>query len=357
MDHAKLSPSASSRWMSCPGSIRLTANMPNTSSPAAERGTMLHELAEEVLKNKDFELPSELDEEGRSIIDDYVNYVLDVMTVTSELFVEGKLSISDYIPGGFGTVDAVVIDGSHCHVIDLKTGSGVQVDAEDNSQLMIYALGVYQEHDWMRDFEQFTLHIVQPPKHNYPQWTISVEDLLKFGEVVKVAAALCLEPDAPFSPSEESCRWCLANATCQALAAHNLGVMQSSFDNIEPISTDLINNEQLALLLSNVKLIKAWAESVESHALHTLSSGEQVPGFKVVQGRSIRKWRDQEAENHITQALGGDAYISKLVSPAQAEKLMPKTEVAKLVVKTEGKPVIARSEDKRPALISLIEMF
>lgn len=356
--HAKLSASASARWLNCPASVKMTADLPNGSSLFAAEGTAAHSLAELCLTTNtwpDAHIGSviegfDVDSEMAENVTEYVAYV---RGLPGDHFYEHRVDFSQWIPGGFGTADAIVIDRQHVTIVDLKYGKGVRVDAENNTQAQLYALGVMSDFNWLAQFETFTVVIVQPRLGHISEWSFSALELLKFASYAQERATLATSDYAPFGPSEKACQWCGAKGFCRALADYNLSLMQSQFDDLtikrEPSS---LTAEHIALLLPHVGLISNWIKAVEVHASEMLNRGETVPGFKLVEGRSIRKWSGDTVETQIVELLGDDAYVKKLISPAQAEKLLGKEKgkLSDFIVKPAGRPVIAPIGDKRKAL-------
>jgi len=296
--HAKLSPSASARWMTCPGSIKLIDSLPPevkyTSSPAAARGTAIHKLSEACLENgiePETFLGQDIDgfsmtSNDVSIAKTYVDYV---RKAKGDKFYELKVSLKSVIDNCFGTADAVIARQGHLAVVDLKSGAGVKVDANDNTQLLIYALGAYHALDWIYDVTELTLVIVQPALNHIDEYRIDVE--------------------------------------------------------------------QLAL--------KRFVQAIEDEAQRRLElDSSAVPGFKLVRGRSLRRWTDEhEVVQRLTAFIDEDQlYDSKLKSPAQVEKLL-KTQKVKvpdfeaLVCSPEGRLTLASEDDKRPAVTSAGEDF
>ena len=374
-EHAKLSASGSQRWLNCPASVRMEEAFPDESSSYADEGSAAHELAELCLrKNTDAdkylgkafkEYPDyPVDHEMADSVQLYLDYV---RGLKGELLVEQRVDFSEWVPEGFGTSDAIVMgqdnDEGIATVIDLKYGKGVRVDAKDNTQAMLYALGALSEYDFIYDCDLFRLVIVQPRLDHISEWDIKRSDLLKWADIVKEKAELTLQEDAPFSPGEKQCRFCRAKANCRALAEHSLQVAAEEFRSVvTPITVkdiSQLDNGEIAALLPQLNLIADWIKSVEAYALQELELGRDVPGYKLVAGRSIRKWRDDtEAEQSLrTRLKVSEIFTKNLVSPAQAEKLLGKGHplLGKLVIKPEGKPTIAPNSDKRPALKSSVE--
>lgn len=383
--HARLSPSGADRWAVCPAAPRMEEPFPDSSSVFAVWGTRCHEIAETTLLASegtclDHTPNGEEDRhEKADVAQTYVDYVLRVTAETGgHLLVESRVDISPWVPNCFGTADATVLDytGKTIHVIDLKGGSGVEVDVTDNRQLKLYGLGAWNDYGFLGDFQRVVLHIVQPRVGNPGRyWEISLDDLLDFGEEMRVAAGRTGDPDAPLVPSEKGCRFCKAAAVCPELARQNLAAAEALFDKAPALPADInspslpapqqLTREQIAAVLTHSGRITNWLKAVEAHAQSALEAGEDVPGYKLVRGRSNRVWVDErKAQRAVLKALNekvGDTrearalaiQPAKLKTVAQVEKVLGKAGAARLfekhVDKPDGKLTIARSDDRRPA--------
>ncbi len=369
--HARLGPSAAHRWLRCPGSVILEADLVDEGSEFAREGTAAHALAEWCLR-EDLH-PSEMigdTLEGVEVtadmahhVADYVDYVRGVRAHPNmeAMLIEQRVEFTHWVPGGFGTSDAIVIGDGLCHVIDLKFGQGVRVDAYKNEQAMMYALGVWQTYGHIYEIDTFALHIHQPRLDHVSEYTITVSELLNWAaDVVKPAAEKATAKTPEFNPGQKTCQWCKARSTCKALAKHNYELSLSRFDDLEaPLfvpMVHLMSAEEVAALLPKLPLLKSWANDVEEYAQTTLAHGGVIPGYKLVEGRSVRQWEPDEAlvARCLAEAgLGNDAiYTKKLISPTQAEKVLGRAkagEIASLVVKPRGKPTLAPDTDPRPA--------
>lgn len=361
--HAKLSASGSHRWAHCPGSVKAEEGIADRSSIAADEGTAAHELAELVLTQggacHDWigrplieSNAHTVDQEMADYVQQYVDYV---KSHSGQHEYEQQVDFSEWVPGGFGTADALVLDGSTLRVIDLKYGKGVQVDAFENTQGLLYALGAVSDYEYLAEIELVVICIVQPRKDNISEWSLTKDELLKWGEWLSQRASEALSDDAPRVPGDDQCKFCKAMATCPALAKLTHDVIATDFDNIDQIANpDTLNDSQLAAALAAKKLIVSWFDAVEQHAFEKLERGESFPGFKLVEGRSLRQWGDEAiAEQTLVELLDQDAYDRKLLSVAKAEKALGKkraSTIADLVTKPRGKPVIVPESDKRPAI-------
>ena len=352
--HARLSASGAHRWVACPGSVKAEDGIAERSSPFAEEGTRAHDLAERTLLGGGNCSDYTDDVEMADYVQSYVDYVRASETGGCT-FVEMRVDFSDWVPEGFGTSDAIVLAGDEIRVIDLKYGKGVRVDAEENLQGILYALGAFNAFRWSGEFERVRISIVQPRIDHISEWTISVSELMRWGEILSHAAEEVEQPDPPRRPGEKQCRFCKAKATCPALMKMTEQTILSEFDEIDPPAIVGLGDDQLRLILERKKLIEAWLAAVETHVKERIAATGDFPGYKLVEGRSSRKWADDyEAEAILTTLLGEDmAYDRKLISPAQAEKALGKKrkgEIDMYVTKSPGSPTLVPDNDPRPAI-------
>ena len=220
---------------------------------------------------------------------------------------------------------------------------------------MLYALGAYHDYGFIDEIKTVIINIVQPRLDHISEWEISISDLLKWGEWVSQRAEMCLEPNAEFNPGEKQCLWCKAKPSCRALMKQTESVIMAAFDNIDELKpVSRLTEEEMARALDQRKMILGWFDSIEQYATERLESGHGFTGYKLVAGRSLRQWGNEEiAETALFEVLGDDAFTRKLVSPAQAEKALGKQKaklIENLIVKPEGKPTLAPASDSRPAV-------
>lgn len=370
--HARLSASGSDRWARCPGSVKAEEGFQDKGSEFAAEGTTAHALAEYCLNNAvscvscvgmSFE-GRQVDLEMCEYVQLYVDYVC---SFSGEHFYEQRVDFSPWVPEGFGTSDAIVIDAKTktLRVIDLKYGKGVQVDAENNYQAQLYAMGAINDFGSFAEVEKVFIAIVQPRLDHISEWEITVEQLNEFAQYIKQRATMACEPEADRVPGDKQCQWCKAKATCPALYNLAQDTLMQSFEVIEIDSLPKLNqltDAQLKLALDNRKLIESWLSSVEQYATEQILDGKQIGGYKLVEGRSIRQWIDeQQAEKALSERFDeSDIYKKTFVSVAQAEKLLGKKQaglLSELVTKPQGKPTLAPSTDKRPAIGANISDF
>lgn len=359
--HALLSASSAHRWLHCPPSAKLTAGVTEAPSEAALQGTAAHALAEHklrrALKQQSKRPVSEYeDDEMDSYTNDYVSYVLEQyeqakqVTSGAVIYIEQHLDFSNVVPGGFGTGDCLIVADGMLHVIDLKYGLGVLVEAEWNPQMMLYAIGALALFDALYDIEQVALTIFQPRRENVSTWTISVTELNKWAEhTLKPAAEPAAKGEGEFYAGAW-CQFCRIASTCRARAETNLELAKFEFAPPAELSP-----AEVAKVLTQIPELTRWASDVQDYALSQALSGEQYEGFKLVAGRSIRKYTDETAVAEAAKAAGyRDIYKRSLLTITAMEKLMGKKQFSEilgdLVVKPDGKPTLVPVTDKRPEL-------
>ena len=371
--HAKLSSSASKRWLGCPGSVKLSEHYPNGSSIYADEGTIAHGMAEGMI-SKDDKLVQKYEVEAakfygehpelngtflemKMILQPYVDYVFEEYAAqvhedgAAQLMTEERVDLTEYIPGGFGTSDVVILRQGRLHIIDLKYGKGVSVSAEDNPQLKLYALGTLARFDMLYDIKDVVMTIYQPRLDNVSTDTIKAKDLYTWGdEVIKPGAQLALSEDAPVHAGDW-CQFCPARYDCKERARDAMELQKY-------LGRMVLSPEEIAEILGKIDRLTKFAEDIKDSALTKALDGEEIPGWKVVEGRSIRKYVGSE-EEIVRQCEGAGydqalLYERKLLTITNMEKLMGKKQFAEVlgayVEKPEGKPTLAPESDKRPAI-------
>ena len=371
--HAKLSASGAHRWMNCPASISLEEHIPDSGSVFAAEGTAAHDVAEQCLrggtnaddylgetisvKNDDGSvLEFVVDQEMVDAVQLYIDYVRDQ---PGKLLVEQRVDFSKWVPGGFGTADAIILHDGTITVVDLKYGKGVQVFVEGNPQAMIYGLGCLNDFEFLYDFEKLKLVIIQPRMDHIDEWEITRDDLEKWADIELAPAAKNALSDDPIAkPGEKQCRFCKAKGSCRALAEFNVKTAVSGFTAVgEPLTLkDMakLTNAEIAMLLPQLDILTNWVKAVKAYAFGELEAGREVPDYKLVTGRSDRKWIDEEAAGKalarkLTAAV---VFTRKVIGITAAEKHLGKNSliVKKHTHKPKGKPAIAPTSDKRQAL-------
>lgn len=369
MAHAMLSASGASRWMACTPSARLEQQFENKTSDYAAEGTLAHELGElklrkelEGLSTRSFNSKVKKIQENKlytadmpDYVDMYVETCLERVseakaTTPDALFkIEQRLDFSEWVPEGFGTGDFVIIADGTMEVCDLKYGKGVPVSANNNKQMMLYALGAISEFSFLYDIEKVRMTIIQPRLDNISTFEVTVEDLLKWAEeYVKPKAELAIKGEGEFCAGDH-CKFCRAKAVCRARAEKNLELAKYEFE--KPTTMD---NNDIAYVLSKVDELVNWASDVKEYALEEVLKGEEFEGYKVVEGRSNREW---SSEDDVAKVLMGQGfleniiYTKKLTGITNMESAIGKKEVQRLlgdyIIKPVGKPTLVPVADKR----------
>ncbi|NFG22666.1 DUF2800 domain-containing protein [Clostridium botulinum] len=367
--HALLSASSSKRWLNCPPSVKLEEGFENTTSVFAEEGTLAHELGEitlrlnlrEFTKRKYSSQLTKIMENELFTKDmpDYVDMYVDTcMEKVSEAkattpdaiaIVEQKLDFSDWVPDGFGTGDFVIIADGTMEICDLKYGKGVQVSAKDNSQMRLYALGAISQFEFLYDIQKVKMTIIQPRLDSISTDEMTVDELLNWAdEVVKPTAELAIKGEGKFCTGDH-CKFCRAKAVCRARADKNMELAQYEFQ--KPPTLD---NNDIGFILNRVDELTSWAKDVKEYALNQALKGEEFDDFKVVEGKSNRKWANEKAVGDILIGQGfleNIIYTKKLTGISNMESAIGKKEVNRLlgdyIVKPQGKPTLALATDKR----------
>lgn len=382
--HALLGASKAGQWINCPPSARLTESIPDKRSEYADEGTAAHELSELVLRRQltpcneaerrrldkaiaDFKADSQYyGPEMENAVADYVDVVAERFLAAKArsrdavIMFEERLDFSAWVPDGYGTGDIIIISDGIMDVIDLKYGKGVPVSAIGNPQMRLYALGAWQEYDFLYGIEEIHMTIVQPRLDSVSTDTILVPELLEWAEtVVKPAAALADAGEGEFK-SGDHCRWCKVKGSCRARADENMKALEYEFR--DPA---LMTPEEIGSVLFVAISLKTWAKDVEDYTFEQAKSGVKIPAWKLVEGRSNRTITDKEAAKAAFEAAGigpGD-YLKpqELLGIGDLEKRNGKKTlnelIGDLIVKPPGKPVLVPETDKRPELNSVENDF
>lgn len=371
--HAKLSASGAKKWLACPGSVVLENQIRDKPSEYAAEGTTAHALGEakirlaikEYTKAKYHKAVKDLqiDDDMEDYTDEYRDFVIERFNAAKKdtpdavLLLEQRLDFSGYVPEGFGTGDCIIIGNGTMEIIDLKYGKGVPVQAEQNPQMMLYALGALAAYDFLYDISSVSMTIYQPRINNIDTACLTVSELAEWGESIKPIA------QKAFTGTEEFCTgshcdtgFCKARPVCRAYAEHKLSMAR--FDFAQPST---LTPEEIAEILDEADALAKWATLIKDYALdEALHNGTEFPGYKVVEGRSNRAYTVDDSI--ITAMLIAKGYNEDDISPrklktvSNLEKYLGKKEfsavLGEYIVKPAGKPTLVPETDKRPAFTS-----
>ncbi|MCI9192007.1 MAG: DUF2800 domain-containing protein [Acutalibacter muris] len=370
--HALLGPSSAAMWMACPPSARLGEKIKDTGSEYAAEGTLAHHVGELLLREKWENMDISEDMAAAQTDPLYSASMLEYMKAYADfveermaeahascpdphIFIEQRISFTDYVPHGFGTSDVVIITDGQMEVVDLKYGAGIPVSAEGNPQMRIYGLGAYLAWCWAYDIQRVRMTIYQPRLDSISSDTMTVTDLLEWAEKeLKPRAALAWEGKGEFNPGEKQCKWCKAAATCRARAEYQMELAKHDF---APPPT--LDESEIADILTRLPEFKAWVKQLEEYAQDAaVNHGVHFPGYKVVEGRSNRKYADEDAIAALLCKAGyQETTIYKpkeLLGITAMEKLVGKKKfkelAGKYIIKPEGAPTLVPLSDKRPEL-------
>lgn len=424
MAHAFFAPSSAPRVVECPASVLLTYGMPDRQSQDAAHGTAAHWIADLCLRGKHMveryagcrvlvnakgacefwhegnhedavlglafgELLSfEVDDEMVNAVQEYIDWC---NAAPGDHYPECRVDISKWCPQieedesimfapaaafepQFGTSDHAACSPGKLIITDLKYGKGVQVYAERNYQAILYALGFIEEWNWLYDFDVIEIRICQPRLDHKDVWVTTKDELLEIGEYIRARFTLALQSDPPFGPSEKACKFCKASGLCRAQSEYLSKIRALAFEDLDdPFRTSdkpefqvrdprLLTDEELVEAWRAHPLYKARFEAIDRHITEMLLAHKPVDGFKLVAGRTFRKWHDEALarDELLFKGVDPEKLYSKpaLVSPAQAEKLLPKAErgiISTLAYKPRGEPCVAEAHDKRPAYEDVVK--
>ena len=361
-DHALLSPSGSHRWLHCTPSAVLETEFDNKSSPAAAEGTAAHALCEHKLKRmlhrrSKRPVSDYNSDEMEEHTDAYVEFVSELLEKAKQnckdplVQVEQRLDLSEYVPGAFGTADCLIIADGTLHVIDMKYGLGVFVSAEENPQLKCYGIAALSIYENLYDIKEVALSIFQPRRENVSTWTISAEELRNWAEnELKPKAQMAFKGEGEYCPGEW-CQFCRAAVKCRARAEEKLRIAEEEFK-LPPLLTD----NEIESILPMLSDITKWANDISAYALEmAVSRGKEWNGYKVVEGRSVRKYADEDAVAEVAKQNGyTDIYRESLITLTEMQKLMGRKKfeeiLGSLIIKPPGKPTLVPITDKRQAM-------
>ena len=360
--HAILSASSSHRWLHCPPSARLSENYEDKGSDYAAEGTDAHTLCEHKLRlalGMDTEDPTEnltwFNEEMDDCAAGYAAYILEQVEVAKLacadpiVLIEQRVDFSRWVESGFGTADCILIADRNLQVCDYKHGRGILVEADENPQMMCYALGALELFDGIYDIHTVSMTIYQPRRDNVSTYTLPKEELYRWADtVLKPTADLAFAGKGSFLCGEW-CGFCKAKYDCRARAETNLDLARYDFK-VPP----LLEDEEVEEILARVDDLVAWATDIKEYALQQAISGKSWNAWKLVEGRSNRRYTDEIAVAEVVSHAGFDPYERKVLSVTALQKVLGKPRFDELlspyIEKPQGKPTLVPASDKRPAM-------
>ena len=360
--HAILSASSAYRWLACPPSALKNAEVEDKPSEFALQGTEAHSLCEYKLKHAlgmDATDPTGnleyYDQEMEECSDAYVGFVLEQKAEAEKtckdplVLAEQKLDFSRFVPDGFGTGDCLIIADGELQVIDFKYGTGVQVEAENNPQMMCYALGAMLLYDGIYDIDSVKMTIFQPRKDHVSSAVISKDDLYSWAvDVLHPIAEIAAKGEGDFKAGDH-CRFCKIKAACRKRAEYNLELAKYDFK-----PADELDEVEIAAILERADGFASWLADLKDYALSQALKGQKYEGFKLVAGRSVRKYKDEAAVAQTVEQAGFDPWAKKLLGVTEMTKLLGKDKFKELlsdyIIKPEGKPTLVPASDKRKEL-------
>jgi len=360
--HALLSASSSERWLNCPPSARLCESYDDKGSNYAAEGTDAHELCEYKLRQAlglEAKDPTEnltwFNEEMADCASSYAAYILEQVEAAKQncadpvVLIEQRVDFSRWVESGFGTADCIIIADGTLQICDYKHGLGVLVSAEKNPQMQCYALGAMELFDGIYDIDTVQMTIYQPRRSNISTYELSKDELYRWAdEVLKPTADLAFAGDGNFLCGEW-CGFCKAKHDCRARADANLELARYDFK-LPPLLTD----EEVEEILARVDDLVAWATDIKEYALQQAISGKEWNGWKLVEGRSNRRYNNETAVADAVSNAGFDPYDHKVLGVTAMQKLLGKSRfdelLATYVEKPQGKPTLVPESDKRPVM-------
>ena len=362
--HALLSASSAHRWLECPPSAVANEAYPNQDTTFTQEGTLAHEVAEFMARNGYYSRQDAKDGITVEMVDcakEYADYI-DEQKKSNDAIVllEQRVDFSPWVPDGFGTCDCIIIQDETLTIIDYKYGQGVAVSAVDNPQMKLYALGAMNDYGIAMDVKKVEMHIFQPRMNNISTDSLTVEELMDWAEkTVKPTAEKAIKGKGKYAPGEH-CRFCQHGGKCRALTK-----LCTEFIDTHGLRVALpvLAPHEVADVLRMEPMVTLWLKKVKEQAMTTLMNGEELPGYKLVEGKlGNRKWKDDRMVLNILNGAGYDdseVTETKLLSPSQMDKAIGKKKVAELleeqIDRAPGAPTIAPITDKRPAYDRLAE--
>lgn len=368
-NHAFLSASSSHRWLACPPSAKLCAEAADAPTAYAQEGTDCHELCAYLVEKAlgiETEDPTPhltyYSGEMQNCADEYAAFVLESIESAKAyckdpvVMIEQRLDFSRWVPDGFGTGDCVIVADEQLHIIDYKHGLGILVSAEENSQMMCYALGALESFDGIYEIETIKMTIFQPRRGNVSTYTISKDGLLSWASSdLAPTAKLAMEGGGEFAAGDH-CQFCKVKAVCKKRAEENMALAKYEFR--EPA---LLTSDEIAEILPQLDELKSWMSDVKSYALQKAQSGTHFKGFKVVEGRSVRHYTDETEVAKAVSSAGYDPYEKKLLGITAMTSLLGKKTfnelLGGLIYKPPGAPVLVPETDSRPEMNTAINDF
>lgn len=367
--HAILSASSAARWIACPPSARLNAAKADTPSEYAAQGTDAHTLCEYKLRKALGEKvrdPSKklsyLDCEMEDCAESYALFVMGLIeqfraeSKDTVVLVEQKVDFSQYVPDGFGTADTLIISGKTVCICDYKHGKGIDVSAERNPQMMCYALGAVQMFDGLYDIDTVLMVIFQPRLANISEFEISKADLLTWAENTLIPAAkLAYSGEGEFCAGDH-CQFCKVKATCRKRAEYNLELARYDFE-----MPPTLEDAEVEAVLAKADELTRWVTDIKEYALQQAIQGKQWTDWKLVEGRSNRKYTDEAKVAQTVKTAGYEPYEQKLLGITAMTALLGKTKfeelLGSLIIKPQGKPTLVPMSDKRPVMNTAADDF
>ncbi len=365
--HARLNSSASYRWLNCPPSVLLSEKVPDQTSPYAMQGTDAHTLCAYLVEKALGRNPNDptedldyYDQEMQDCAEGYATFVMEEYgkikqdCPDADVLIEQRVSFAKWVPEGFGTADCIILSDGVAEVIDYKHGLGVLVSAETeefggNPQLMCYCLGVIQMFDGIYDIDTVKMAIYQPRRNNVSVYSMAKADLLRWAdEVLAPTARLALKGEGEFKAGSH-CQFCKVKATCRKRAEYNLELARYDFE----MPAELEDYEIDAILMK-IDQFTSWAADIKEYALNQALLGTDYGHFKVVEGRSNRKYTNEDDVAKTVIRAGYDPYEKKLLGLTAMTSLLGKKKfeelLGELTYKPQGKPTLVSKADKRPAM-------